>query len=121
MLICLISGICPILIWRKLKNIENVGLLKYIKSIIVNFVLTALCYSYYIGYSKEVYTAAFLELSPNFLYFAVISFLIAALQIVYYLKKTDDTKYIKRICSINDDEKILFWICILIAFGLRDS
>ena len=119
MLICLISGICPILIWRKVKNIENVRLLKYIKSIIVNFVLTVLCYSYYIGYSKEAYTAAFFELSPNFLYFAVISFLIAALQTVYYLKKADDKKYIKRICRIENDEKILFWVCMLIAFLVR--
>lgn len=112
---CLLLGIFIKLSAKK--NIKrNVS---FIRMTILNFVLSLLCYSYYIGYSVNDLKAAFFKITPNTLYFTVMSIIIAVCTyIIIVCKEKVNYRSIFNI-SVEPKERRLLILIGILAFVIR--
>lgn len=111
--LCIVNGILPAVILKKNKGV-------CLKTVLVNILLSVVAYSYYIGYSLRDYQSVFCQLTPNTVYFAGISVLVAFVSFVWlWWRERIGTETVKLQYSLSQLDKILLAISLIVAFLVR--
>lgn len=87
----------------------------------VNLLLSVICYSYYIGYSVNELKATFCRITPNTVYFSLISVLVAILMsiVIKYKERIKKELFIKVDYNITTLDKELLLAILILAFVVR--
>ena len=116
-MVIVICILCSISVWIfAVKKSES-----FIKILFLNFLLTVFCYSYYIGYSITDYKAAFCRISPNAIYFGLMSGLVAIIMgvVMFYQKQRKIQPVGVVDYHLESIDRKWFCVILLLAFVVR--
>ncbi|MCI8966494.1 MAG: hypothetical protein HFH75_02755 [Lachnospiraceae bacterium] len=113
----IVSILCSFFLWVFVDHKKKA----FIKTFLINILLTTFIYAYYLGYSVNVLEAAFLSVSPNAVYCSVMAVTAAGLMCVVkmYARHKKVTTADRFDYHIGTVDRKLFWVIIAAAFVVR--
>ncbi len=119
-LICVLCGIASMLMYQRWgeKKVEKKS---FVKAILFNFLASLGIYSYYIGYSLTEIEAALVRISPNALYFSLMSFGVGVITVCILLNcdKLRQNRSVKLDYHLTKIDKIVGVVICVLAFLVR--
>ncbi len=118
--VCILCGIVSVLMYQRWRG-KKVEKKSFLKAILFNLILSLGIYSYYIGYSLTEIEAALIKISPNAIYFALMSagVGIVTVSILFYCDKLRQNGILKLDYHLTKVDKIVGVIVIMSAFAVR--